>query len=550
MARAAPRLPPVPVQNVLFYGDNLQVLRERISSDSVDLVYLDPPFNSNRSYNVLFKTRSGDEAQAQLEAFDDTWTWSQQSEALYEELVRGGAPARVADAIEAMRRLLGDNDVLAYLVMMTSRLVELHRVLKATGSLYLHCDPTASHYLKLLLDAIFGPERFGSEVIWKRTTAHSDARQGRKLHGHVHDVLLFYVKGDDWTWNPIYAPYDQSYIDSHYRFVEEGTGRRYRKGDLTAAKPGGDTSYEWKGVRPYKGRFWAFSREKMEAFDHDGRLIYTRSGMPELKRYLDEMPGVPPQDVWTDIDAINARAAERLGYPTQKPMALLERVIATSSNEGDVILDPFCGCGTTIDAAQKLGRAWVGIDVTYLAIDLIQKRLRNTYGDEILQRYRVDGIPFDLDSARALFEANPFDFERWAVSLVSGQPNEKQVGDRGVDGVIRFPLDNKSMGRALVSVKGGRQLNPSMVRDLIGTVDGQRAEMGLLITMGPITRGMIEALNRSGSYIWPVNQRRYPKVQAVTVEELLAGHKPDLPTAILPYVKARAYAGEQLSLGT
>lgn len=550
MARAAPRLPPVPVQNVLFYGDNLQVLRERISSDSVDLVYLDPPFNSNRSYNVLFKTRSGDEAQAQLEAFDDTWTWSQQSEALYEELVRGGAPARVADAIEAMRRLLGDNDVLAYLVMMTSRLVELHRVLKPTGSLYLHCDPTASHYLKLLLDAIFGPERFGSEVIWKRTTAHSDTRQGRKLHGHVHDVLLFYVKGDDWSWNPIYAPYDQSYIDSHYRFVEEATGRRYRKGDLTAAKPGGDTSYEWKGVRPYKGRFWAFSREKMEAFDQEGRLIYTRSGMPELKRYLDEMPGVPPQDVWTDIDAINARAAERLGYPTQKPMALLERVIATSSNEGDVVLDPFCGCGTTIDAAQKLGRAWVGIDVTYLAIDLIQKRLRNTYGDEILQRYRVDGIPFDLDSAQALFEANPFDFERWAVSLVSGQPNEKQVGDRGVDGVIRFPLDNKSMGRALVSVKGGRQLNPSMVRDLIGTVDGQRAEMGLLITMGPITRGMIEALNRSGSYIWPVNQRRYPKVQAVTVEELLAGHKPDLPTAILPYVKARAYAGEQLSLGT
>lgn len=540
----------MPVQNVLFYGDNLQVLRERISSDSVDLVYLDPPFNSNRSYNVLFKTRSGDEAQAQLEAFDDTWTWSQQSEALYEELVRGGAPARVADAIEAMRRLLGDNDVLAYLVMMTSRLVELHRVLKPTGSLYLHCDPTASHYLKLLLDAIFGPERFGSEVIWKRTTAHSDTRQGRKLHGHVHDVLLFYVKGDDWTWNPIYAPYDQSYIDSHYRFVEEGTGRRYRKGDLTAAKPGGDTSYEWKGVRPYKGRFWAFSREKMEAFDQEGRLIYTRSGMPELKRYLDEMPGVPPQDVWTDIDAINARAAERLGYPTQKPMALLERVIATSSNEGDVVLDPFCGCGTTIDAAQKLGRAWVGIDVTYLAIDLIQKRLRNTYGDEILQRYRVDGIPFDLDSAQALFEANPFDFERWAVSLVSGQPNEKQVGDRGVDGVIRFPLDNKSMGRALVSVKGGRQLNPSMVRDLIGTVDGQRAEMGLLITMGSITRGMIEALNRSGSYIWPVNQRRYPKVQAVTVEGLLAGHKPDLPTAILPYVKARAYAGEQLSLGT
>lgn len=506
----------VPAKNLLFYGDNLEVLRERIPSDSIDLVYLDPPFNSNRSYNVLFRTRSGDEAQAQLEAFDDTWTWSQQSEAQYEELVRGGAPTRVADALEAMRRLLGDNDVLAYLVMMTARLVELHRVLKPSGSLYLHCDPTASHYLKIILDAIFGPVRFQNEIAWQRAGAKNDP----KRYGRVHDVIFFYAKGQSFTWHDQFTAFSEESVKKNYTMVEPDSGRRYRHSDLTAGKPGGDVDFEWQGVQPYKGRHWAYTRANLDAMLAEGRIEFRRTGMPVIKRYLDEQPGVPLQDVWTGIRLTSADA-ERLGYPTQKPVALLQRILQASSNPGDVVLDPFCGCGTTIDAAEKLGRAWIGIDVTYLAIDLIQKRLRNTYGDGVLQRYRVDGIPHDLDSAQALFEANPFDFERWVVSLVSGQPNEKQVGDRGVDGVIRFPLDNKSMGRALVSVKGGRQLNPSMVRDLIGTVEAQRAEMGLFITMGPVTRGMTEAVNRSGSYVWPVNQRRYPKVQA--------GHRREAP---------------------
>jgi SAM-dependent methyltransferase len=290
----------------------------------------------------------------------------------------------------------------------------------------------------------------------------------------------------------------------------------------------------------------------MEAFERAGRLVYTSTGMPEYKRYLDEMPGVPLQDVWTDIDPINARAIERLGYPTQKPEALLERIITANSNEGDVVLDPFCGCGTAVAVAERLQRRWIGVDVTYLAIDLIRNRLRGLYGDEIEATYIVDGIPADEDSARALFAASPFDFERWAVSLVDGTPNEKQVGDRGVDGVVRFPLDAKGgVGRALVSVKGGKMLNPGMVRDLIGTVQAQRAEMGILITMERPTRGVEEAAQHSGTFTWPVNRQPFPAVQLLTVGDLLSGRQPNMPTPFLPYIQAKRLAAptEQLTLG-
>lgn len=532
-------------KNLLFYGDNLEVLREQIADESVDLVYLDPPFNSNRSYNVLFATRSGDEAQAQIEAFDDTWTWSQDSEAIYEELVQGNAPAKVADAIIALRQLVGDNDVLAYLVMMAPRLVELHRVLKQTGSLYLHCDPTASHYLKMLLDAVFGPQRFRTEIVWKRSSAHSDTAQGRIQHGRLHDVILFYTRGESWTWNPIYTRYDQEYIDAKYPHVEPNTGRRYGTWDMTgpggAAK--GNPSYEVMGVT----RYWRYSKDRMERFIAEGRVEQRKPGnVPRLKRYLDEAPGIPLQDVWVDIPPINSQAAERLGYPTQKPEALLERILEASSNEDDVVLDPFCGCGTTIAVAQRLRRRWIGVDITYLAVDLITKRLIDTYGEEVAATFEVRGIPRDLPGAKALFQRDPFDFERWAVSLVGGQPNEKQTGDKGVDGVIRFPLDKHGVGRVLVSVKGGRQLGPAMVRDLGGTVNSQRAEMGILITLEQPTKGMVEEVCRSGSYTHPLTQRMFPRVQLITVAELLAGKHPQMPSAFLPYVKAkRARVGDQ-----
>jgi DNA modification methylase len=501
-------------------GDNLAVLSGYISDEAVDLIYLDPPFNSNRTYNI-FKRVDGSPAAAQIKAFDDTWHWSLESERTFRRTVeKGGDVSRV---LRAFREVLDTSDMLAYLTMMAPRLVELHRVLKSTGSIYLHCDPTASHYLKLLMDAVFGAENFGSEVIWKRTTAHSDGAQGRKLHGHIHDVLLFYRKSDKWTWNTISTPYDQSYIDSHYRFVEEGTGRRFRKDNLTAAKPGGDTSYEWRGARPYKGRYWAYSRAKMEHFEAKGHLVYTRTGMPELKRYLDEMPGVPLQDVWTDIEPINARARERLGYPTQKPLALLERIIATSSNEGDVVLDPFCGCGTAIEAAQALGRRWIGIDITKVALEVIDERLGRSFPD---LAYSVRFMPTSMEEVDVLASRDKFAFQQWVCDKLGIEADIRKGADRGIDGeIVRYMLNDKAW-RAVVSVKGG-SVNVTQLRDLRGTVERERADVGIFVTYKLPTKPMREEAIAAG-----LTKQGIPKLQILTAEELLNGQMPALPVPV------------------
>lgn len=522
--------------NKLYYGDNLDVLRTHIATESVDLVYLDPPFNSNRNYNVIFN-RSQAEADAdtaQIQAFGDTWVWTHVTAEQYQGLMSGEVPPRVVDAVSAFRTLLGENDAMAYLVNMAPRIVELHRVLKENGCLYLHCDPTMSHYLKMLLDAVFGPEHFMAEIIWKRTSAHNRVTR----FGPVHDVILGYGKSSRWTWNPQYVPYDQSYIDQDYRRIDPETGRRFRISDVTSNRPG--SRYEWNGKPPPGNRYWAYSEASMQEFEKDGRLVYSSNGYPQLKRYLDEMPGQMVQDVWTDIQPINNRAAERLGYPTQKPLALLERIIQANSNEGDVILDPFCGCGTSVDASVKLKRKWIGIDVTYIAVDLIEKRLSHTYGPDIKNSYDVLGIPRDRAGAFALFSQSPFDFERWAVSLINAQPNEKQVGDKGIDGVARFPTDARGgLGRILVSVKGGRTIGPQFVRDLLGTVQTQGAEMGVLITMAEPTRGVVDAVNHAGTYTLPVNNETFPKVQVITVTELLHGKRPRMPQTLLPYIQAK-----------
>ncbi len=533
--------------NALWYGDNLDVLRERIAPESVDLIYLDPPFNSNRSYNVLFGRKHGDDARAQIEAFDDTWTWTPETEHLYLEMLSGGAPGGVADALQAMHGLLGEGEVMAYLVMMAARLVELHRVLKPTGSIYLHCDPTASHYLKVLLDAIFGAVNFRNEIIWKRTSAHSSS----KKFGPVHDVLLYYGKSRKVTWNEPRLPYEEAYLDKYYKF-DDGDGRLYWRADLCAAGVrNGRSGMPWHDIDPSaKGMHWKFTIDRLDELEKEGRIYWPpRGSVPQYKRYRDELKGLAVGDIWADIDRINPVGSERLGYPTQKPQALLERVIAASSNEGDVVLDPFCGCGTTLAAAQALDRRWVGIDVTFIAIDLVRRRLEDAYGEKL--DYELHGIPRDLGGARALFLESPFDFERWAVSMVNGQPNEKQVGDKGIDGVIRFPLDAKaSVGRCIVSVKGGGQINPAMVRDLGGTITNHKAEMGVLITMDRATPGMIDAANHGGSYTWPVNEATFPRIQVITVAQLLKGEQPNLPPALTPYLKATRHTvkPDQLAL--
>jgi DNA modification methylase len=515
------------VDNTLYYGDNLDILRRYVKDETVDLIYLDPPFNSNQNYNVLFSEQNGSRAASQIHAFEDTWTWTQESESVFAEIVTTGG--RVADCLQAFRIFLGECDMLAYLVMMAPRLIELRRAMKATASIYLHCDPTASHYLKMLMDAIFSPQNFRAENVWKRSSAHSDTKQGMNQPGRIHDILLFYTKSDEWTWNSLFVPYDAEYIETHYRFIEEGTERRYRKGDLTANKPGGDTSYEWKGVRPYKGRYWAYSKDKMKKFEAQGRLVYTRSGMPEYKRYLDEMPGVPLQDLWDDIAPINSQAQERLGYPTQKPEALLERIISASSNPGDIVLDPFCGCGTTIAAAQKLGRSWIGIDITHLAINLIKTRLNDSFGESVA--FKVIGEPVSVSDAERLAETEPFQFQAWALGLVGARvaTSSKKGADKGIDGKIIFQGDKPgSFENVIFSVKAGHT-NVSHVRDLRGVLDRENAAIGVLISMQEHTAPMRTEAVTAGFYESATWGRKYPRVQLLTVAELLAGRKVEMP---------------------
>ncbi len=535
--------------NKLLFGDNLKWLRDaKIFPDaSVDLVYLDPPFNSNADYNVLFREASGAASQAQFHAFTDTWNWADAAQT-FAEFVDNCPNTAVVEMVEALHSFLKNSPMMAYLAMMAPRLVELHRVLKPTGSLYLHCDPTASHYLRMLLDGIFGSKNFRTEIVWKRSSAHSDTKQGRKQHGRIHDVILFYSKSDDWKWNPTFMPYDEEYVEAFYNRTEAKTGRKYRLSDLTAAKPGGDVSYEFHGTYPYKGRFWAYSKANMEKFFTEGRLEFPKSGgPPQFKRYLDEMPGVALQDLWTDIKPIHAISAERLGYPTQKPQELLERILETSSNKGDIVLDPFCGCGTTIHAAQKLGRQWIGIDVTYLAINLIKNRLENAFGERA--QFEERGQPTDFESAKALAELDKWQFEQWALSLVktsSFKEGEGKGADRGVDGHIYFYEAKNQREKILVQVKGGG-VKRSDVSTLLGDVNNQKFAAGVFITLEKPTKPMREEAADAGRYeskLW--HDRDYPKIQILTVEGLMnKTERLDAPPRTNPFAKAEIDAGEQ-----
>lgn len=566
-------------KNHLYFGDNLGVLKKYIEDESVDLVYLDPPFNSNRNYSVIFNRHGevGNDASAQIEAFEDTWKWTPTTESQFNEFVTE-APGAVADVLTAFRTMLGENDAMAYLANMAPRLVELHRVLKPTGSIYLHCDPTMSHYLKVLMDGIFDVRAFKNEIIWRRTGAHSP---GRKF-GPIHDVILFYTKAigtSGYYYNPQKTPYTKDHVRS--RYTEQSDGRwKFTSGGnvLTGADASdGESGQTWRGVNPSaKNRHWAvpgFINEqlspeeqqlgvldKLEAAYQKGLIeIVPGRAWPEPVRYLDPTSGSPMGDIWAyqpgtagvlegtdagidaDVAYLGPTSPERLNYPTQKPTGLLERIINTSCPEDGVVLDPFCGCGTTVDAAQKLGRRWIGIDITYISIDLIVKRLQHTYGDAVIKEFETTGIPKDYGAAQAMFNRDAFEFERWAVSLIGAQPNKKQVGDKGIDGVGRFMLDGKGgVGKFLVSVKGGKTLNPAMVRDLQGTVKAQKAAMGILITLSEPTKGVMDAINHGGVWEHPVTKQKFPVLQHVTVKELMKGNRPQLPPTIFkPYIEAK-----------
>lgn len=528
------------VTNTLFYGDNLPILREYVSDESVDLVYLDPPFNSNRNYNVLFRDESGEHSEAQIEAFEDTWHWGPEAAETYHELVTE-ASDEVSRAVAALRDLIGTNQVMAYLVMMTARLVELHRVLKPTGSLYLHCDSTASHYLKVVLDTIFDPRQFRNQITWKRTHAHGDSK---RRFANISDSILFYSKNTKYTFNPQYIPYSQNYVDKYYRQVDS-EGRRYQLVSLRSPNFRPNLVYDYKGYKPHPNG-WALSRVKMEELDSQGRLHFPKKpdGAIREKYFLDEMPGVVSGDNWTDILPISAHASERLGYPTQKPLALLERIINASSNPGDTVLDPFCGCGTAIAAAQKLGRNWIGIDVTHLSIALQKYRMEDMFpGIEM----EVRGEPEDLGSARQLAQDDPYQFQWWALSLVRAKPLGAKSGgkvgkkgaDKGVDGIVRFVDDASGKPKqVIVQVKSGK-VESKDIRDLVGTVQRREAALGVFITLRKPTPPMNNEALSAGFYESPGWHTSYPKIQILTIEQLLAGEQIKMPPQHGTFKEAR-----------
>jgi DNA modification methylase len=508
--------------NKLYYGDNLDVLRRYVGDDSIDLIYLDPPFKSQQDYNVLFAERDGSRSAAQIKAFGDTWTWDTSAASAYEGVVEQGG--RVSEALQGFRRLLGDNDMLAYLAMMAPRLMELRRVLKLNGSIYLHCDPTASHYLKIMVDAVFTPHNFRNEIIWKRTSAHSSA----KRYGPVHDVLLFYSSSDEMQWKGIHENYEDEYINHRFRTEEK---RPWKDADLTGSGiRHGETGEVWRGFDvTAKGRHWAYPPLELDQLDAQGRIYWPakKGGWPRLRKFLDEALGVAVQDVWTDIAPINSQAQERLGYPTQKPETLLERIITASSNEGDLVLDPFCGCGTAIAAAERLKRRWIGIDITHLAITLIKHRLQDAFGTAA--KYEVIGEPVSLPDAQVLAESDPYQFQWWALGLVGARPVEGKKGaDKGIDGRLYFHDEPKATKQIVLSVKAGA-LHATYVRDLRGVLEREKAQIGVLISMEKPTQPMRSEAASAGFYQAP-SLKRYPRLQLLTVADLLAGKGIDYPS--------------------
>jgi len=479
--------------NVLYYGDNLEILRNReyFPDNCVDLIYLDPPFNSKKDYNILFKENGGVESEAQIKAFTDSWHWTQKAEDTYHEIVTKG-PLKVGKLIGALHDSIGNNDVMAYLVMMTIRLIELHRVLKDTGSLYLHCDPTASHYLKLVLDQIFEPANFQNEIIWHHGLG---AFRRQKGFPSKHDVLLFYAKSSRFTSNKL-------------------------RGEVT----------------PQMSAKYCHEDDQGRYMMSYGKKYYLKGGKPF-------------DDVW-DIPTMAATAGERLGYETQKPLALLERVIKASSNKGGVVLDPFCGCGTAVVAAQKLNRRWIGIDITHLAVALMRNRLKDSFGIDA----DVIGEPVDLSSAKALANQDRYQFQWWALSLIKARPlGEKKKGaDKGIDGVIHF-IDDPSgaVRRVVVQVKSGH-VGVNAVREL-ETVAKNDA-IGVLITLEPPTTPMKVEAVAAGYYHSPIYDKDYPKIQILTIEELLGDKTVDMPPQTqtnVTFAKAQKITqkeGEQLSM--
>lgn len=546
-------------ENKLFYGDNLEVLRKKIDRDTIDLCYIDPPFNSKRTYNQIYNN-IGIEDLAQSQAFIDTWTWDEYAMTGYQAILDNDSGRFTKQTIELIKgfcTVLGKGSLLAYLISITLRATEIQRVLKPTGSFFLHCDPTASHYLKVVLDSIFCSQGgdYINEIVWRRSFAHGDGKQGAKHFGRCTDSLLFYTKSDSAKWNPQYAPYSDEALKRDYKYAEEGTKRVYRLAPVDG--PGGASKgnpfYEFLGVKGY----WRFAQAKMQKLYEDGRIVKSSTGKSlSQKMYLDEAKGRPVDNLWDDINRISPTSSERLGYPTQKPEALLERIIRATTDEGDLVLDCYCGCGTTVCVAQALSRKWIGMDITYQSIALVLKRLEDQFGKEAVNSIKLDGIPRDMASAYAL--ANKKDdrvrkeFEKWAVLTYTKNRaiiNQKKGADGGIDGTAYFRTNYSDNAKVILQVKSGN-VNRGLIATLRGDMERESAPMGVFITLEPPTAPMVAEAKGAGFYHHDLMDRDYDSIQIVTVQDIIENNKRlDIPMSydLLKEAKLKASNG-QLSL--
>ncbi|WKW51348.1 DNA methyltransferase [Rhodomicrobium lacus] len=522
--------------NKLWYGDNLTIM-QAMPMHSVDLIYLDPPFKSDANYNLLYKNMTGKPVPEQAEAFFDTWELD-------------AAKLEIARTMPVLMRQHGVDDqyvefwriwmqalrntqpeLLAYLIYMVQRLLYMKSILRPTGSIYLHCDPTASHYIKVMMDGIFGHRNFQNEIVWKRTFGHGDSRTWSR----VSDYILFYTAGQRFTWNIPYEKHSDEYLKSHYG-QSDNSGRAFQLTSILSPSPRPNMMYEWKGF-PSPPMGWRFSKERMTELDQKGLIWYPRhkdgtldtSKRPRFIRYLDEQKGSVTTTIWTDIPPINARSKDRLGYPTQKPVDLLKRIIEASTNPGDVVFDPFCGCGTTIYAAEQSRRKWIGCDIAILSIKLVREVLAERYRLVEGRHYEVDGIPVSVEQAQELFKRDPFQFQHWVVERIGGFPMQKKVADRGIDGRLYFEKKGE-LGEMVLSVKGGK-LRPTDVRDLRGVMEREGSEMGGFLSLQEPSKAMRGEAADAGIYEYGGVQ--YQRLQLLTVADILEGKREfHMPTRI------------------
>ena len=521
--------------NTLYLGDCLEVLRGNIPDNSIDLIYIDPPFNSKRDYNIFFDDK---EIQTQRIAFEDTWSLK-----------------NIQDSLAELHTLTTDNvyfllltyqkvapHAFPYLTMMALRILELHRVLKDTGSFYLHCDPTMSHYLKTMCDVIFEPQNFRNDIIWKRTNTHNDAKN---KFADVTDRILYYTKSDKYFYNPLFSEHSEEYIKNFYRFDDNDGKGLYQLADMASPNPRPNMMYEWKGFPcPVKG--WRYQKDTMQKLHDDGRIYYpaNKDGSfdltkrPRLKRYLNEQNGNIISNSWDDIPPLGAHEKERLGYPTQKPKALLERIIQASSNEGDTVLDAFCGCGTTIDAAESLHRKWIGIDISPMAVSLIKRRLKDTYKDS-LNKFEVRGVPVDEASAEKLWKENPFAFQDWWLTEfeVFSTTYGTKGADKGIDGIGQYLVDKDTTIRAAFQVKGGAHIKSAEMDSLLGVLEKHKCQLGVFLTITEPTKPMLDTA--AGAGFVEYNGIKYPKIQILTLKDYFNNKRPKLPSTNITFKSAQ-----------